>query len=209
MRLVVGLGNPGREYARTRHNIGFMAVDDLASNLAGLSTRARFRAQIAEGVRGGQKIVTVKPQTFMNLSGTSVREAIHWYKLDHEDVLIVVDDMDLQLGQIRLRGEGSAGGHNGLKSIFSELGTTAIPRLRVGIGRGGGSSTAHVLSRFNEEEAAELPDIVERAVAATERWIDVGLIAAMNEINQRPEKPKAAPKALPTPAQAATESTSS
>ena len=189
MRLVVGLGNPGREYARTRHNVGFLAVDELVGRLAGVSGRSRFRALVSEGVRGTEKIVTVKPQTFMNLSGTSVREAIHWYKLDLEDVLVVVDDMDLPLGQIRLRPDGSAGGHNGLKSIFSELGTTTVPRMRVGIGRGGGSSTAHVLSRFNESEAAELPEIVEHAVDATERWIDVGIVSAMNEINQRAEKP--------------------
>ncbi len=189
MRLVVGLGNPGREYARTRHNIGFHAVDELVARLAGVSGRSRFRAVLSEGVRGTEKIVTIKPQTFMNLSGTSVREAIHWYKLDLEDVLVVVDDMDLPLGQIRLRPDGSAGGHNGLKSIFSELGTTTVPRMRVGIGRGGGSSTAHVLSRFNESEAAELPEIVERAVDAIERWIDVGIVSAMNEINQRAEKP--------------------
>jgi len=189
MRLVVGLGNPGREYARTRHNVGFLAVDELVGRLAGVSGRSRFRALVSEGVRGTEKIVTVKPQTFMNLSGTSVREAIHWYKLDLEDVLVVVDDMDLPLGQIRLRPDGSAGGHNGLKSIFSELGTTTVPRMRVGIGRGGGSSTAHVLSRFNESEAAELPEIVERAVDAIDRWIDVGIVSAMNEINQRAEKP--------------------
>lgn len=193
MRLVVGLGNPGREYVRTRHNVGFLAVDELVGRLAGVSGRSRFRALVSEGVRGTEKIVTIKPQTFMNLSGTSVREAIHWYKLDLEDVLVVVDDMDLPLGQIRLRPDGSAGGHNGLKSIFSELGTTTVPRMRVGIGRGGGSSTAHVLSRFNESEAAELPEIVERAVDATERWIDVGIVSAMNEINQRAEKPAPAP----------------
>ncbi len=193
MRLVVGLGNPGREYARTRHNIGFLAVDELVGRLAGISGRTRFRAILSEGVRGTEKIVTIKPQTFMNLSGTSVREAIHWYKLDLEEVLIVVDDMDLPLGQIRMRPDGSAGGHNGLKSIFSELGATSVPRLRVGIGRGGGSSTAHVLSKFNEGEAAELPEIVERAADAVERWIDAGIVTAMNEINQRAERPKPAP----------------
>lgn len=196
MKLIVGLGNPGREYARTRHNIGFHVVDEIVGRLAGVSGRSRFRAMLSEGVRGTEKIVTIKPQTFMNLSGTSVREAIHWYKLDLEDVLIVVDDMDLPLGQIRMRTDGSAGGHNGLKSIFSELGTTTVPRLRVGIGRGGGSSTAHVLSRFNESEAAELPEIVERAVDATERWIDVGIITAMNEINQRAEKLQPQPQPI-------------
>lgn len=196
MKLIVGLGNPGREYARTRHNIGFHVVDEIVGRLAGVSGRSRFRAMMSEGVRGTEKIVTIKPQTFMNLSGTSVREAIHWYKLDLEDVLIVVDDMDLPLGQIRMRTDGSAGGHNGLKSIFSELGTTTVPRLRVGIGRGGGSSTAHVLSRFNESEAAELPEIVERAVDATERWIDVGIITAMNEINQRAEKLQPQPQPI-------------
>ena len=193
MKLVVGLGNPGREYARTRHNIGFLAVDELVGRLAGISGRTRFRALLSEGVRGTEKIVTIKPQTFMNLSGSSVREAIHWYKVDLDDVLIIVDDMDLPLGQVRLRPDGSAGGHNGLKSIFSELGTTSVPRLRVGIGRGGGSSTAHVLSRFNDDEAAELPEIVERAADATERWIDAGIITAMNEINVRPMPLKPAP----------------
>ncbi|CAN5380992.1 hypothetical protein BH09CHL1_BH09CHL1_27460 [soil metagenome] len=128
----------------------------------------------------------VAPQTFMNASGFAVQQAVNWYHIDVEDVLIVSDDLDLPFGQLRFRANGSAGGHNGIKSIIEQLGTSEIPRLKVGIGRGPGTATAHVLSRFSAEDAAELPDLVGRAADVVELWIRHGLLTAMNSANQRP-----------------------
>lgn len=185
MNVVVGLGNPGQEYARTRHNIGFMVIDRLKRELDGSVTRNRFKADITEGRWRSKKLVLVAPQTYMNLSGQSVREVKQWHHLDNEHLLIVYDDMDLPFGVLRMRASGSAGGHNGLKSISEQLGTQAIPRLRIGIGRGR-SSVGHVLSRFSQEESAALPDLIERAAAAVLSWVDRGIIPTMNDINATP-----------------------
>lgn len=190
MKIVVGLGNPGREYAATRHNLGFVVVDSLFAQLAGTPLRARFRSELAEAVDGGEKVIFVKPQTYMNLSGTAVREVAHWYRVAPEDVLIVLDELDLPFGAIRLRPSGSAGGHNGLGSIIEQLGTVEIPRLRIGIGRSHATARAQVLSRFAPAEAAELPDMVRRAADCALVWLREGMITAMNQCNQ-----KAAPAA--------------
>jgi PTH1 family peptidyl-tRNA hydrolase len=188
MRIVVGLGNPGREYASTRHNIGFMVINELARRSGADSVKKRFRSEIAEGLLRGEKIVLVAPQTYMNLSGHAVRDVVNWYHVPHEDVLIVFDDMDLPFGQLRLRKSGSAGGHKGLKSIIEQLGGTDIPRLRVGIGRGRSAATSHVLSRFSPEEAKALPDLIRTVADGIELWVAQGITAAMNEVNQRPKK---------------------
>lgn len=185
MKIVVGLGNPGREYAATRHNLGFMVVDSLFAQLAGTPLRARFRSELAEGVDAGQKIIFVKPQTYMNLSGAAVHEVAHWYRVAPEDVLIVLDDLDLPFGAIRLRPSGSAGGHNGLGSIIEQLGTVEIPRLRIGIGRSQATARAQVLSRFTPAEAAELPEMVSRAADCALVWLREGMISAMNQCNQK------------------------
>jgi len=190
MRIIVGLGNPGREYASTRHNIGFMVVNELARRSSAEGAKKRFRSEIAEGRLHGEKIVLVAPQTYMNLSGHAVREAINWYHVTHEDLLIVFDDMDLPFGQLRLRDKGSAGGHNGLKSIIEQLGDTDVPRLRVGIGRGRSSATSHVLSRFSPDEEKALPDLIAKVADAVELWMTQGVAAAMNEVNQRPKREK-------------------
>jgi len=187
LKVVVGLGNPGQEYARTRHNVGFMVIDRLKRELDSPVVRNRFKAEITEGRRKSLKLVLVAPQTFMNLSGQSVREVKNWFRLADSDLLVVYDDMDLPFGTLRMRGAGSAGGHNGLKSISEQLGTQMIPRLRVGIGRGRSTSTGHVLSRFSPEEEAELSDLIERASSAVLSWIDRGIIPTMNEINASPE----------------------
>lgn len=184
MKIIVGLGNPGREYERTRHNIGFNVTDELVRRLSGVSQRTRFRAIVREGVLGGTRFIVAQPQMYMNLSGVPVREIVNWYKIDLEDLLIVYDDMDLPLGQLRLRESGSAGGHNGMKSLIQELGTTQFARLRVGIGRGGGSSTAHVLSRFRPDEASEMTQTIDEAVDAIELWSERGAIEAMNIVNR-------------------------
>ena len=184
MKIIVGLGNPGREYERTRHNIGFHVTDELVRRLSGVSQRNRFRAIVRDGVLGGTKFIVAQPQMYMNLSGVPVREIVNWYKTDLDDVLIVYDDMDLPLGQLRLRADGSAGGHNGMKSIIQELGTTQFARLRIGIGRGSGSSTAHVLSRFRPEEARAMSQTIEDAVDAILLWSERGAIEAMNIVNR-------------------------
>ena len=186
VKVIVGLGNPGQEYAKTRHNIGFMVLDRLKRDLVSPTIKNRFKAEITEGWRNGEKIVLVAPQTYMNLSGQSVREVKQWHHLADEDLLVVYDDMDLPFGTLRMRPSGSAGGHNGLKSIGEQLGTLAIPRLRIGIGRGK-SSIGHVLSKFSPEETAELPQVIERAASAVGSWIDRGIVATMNEINSAPE----------------------
>lgn len=184
MKIIVGLGNPGREYERTRHNIGFEITNELVHRLQGISQRSRFRANVREGVLGSTKFIVAQPQMYMNLSGVPVREIVNWYKVELEDLLIVYDDMDLPLGQLRLRANGSAGGHNGMKSIIQELGSNQFARLRVGIGRGGGSSTAHVLSRFRPEEAGDMTQTVADAVDAIMLWSERGVIDAMNIVNR-------------------------
>jgi PTH1 family peptidyl-tRNA hydrolase len=184
VKIVVGLGNPGRDYAQTRHNIGFQVADELVRRLDGISERNRFRAVVREGVHGGTKFVVLQPQMYMNLSGIPVREAVNWYKVELGDLLIAYDDMDLPLGQLRLRADGSAGGHNGMKSVIAELGTQEVARLRIGIGRGGGASVAHVLSRFVPEEATIAQRAVEEAVDGILLWASRGTIEAMNLINR-------------------------
>lgn len=190
MRIIVGLGNPGREYANTRHNVGFMALAELAKRVMAEPPKRRFRADVAEAILHGEKLVLVAPQTFMNLSGLSVQEVLHWYHLPIDDLLVVYDDMDLPFGTIRMRGSGSAGGHNGLSSIIQQLGTNTVPRLRMGIGRGQSAATAHVLSRFNPVEEAALPKLIDAAVEAALRWVDTGLLPAMNAVNQKPVDPE-------------------
>jgi PTH1 family peptidyl-tRNA hydrolase len=189
VKIIVGLGNPGREYAATRHNLGFKVVDELARRFSVVERRSRFRAELAEIFVEGEKVVLVKPQTYMNLSGSSVREVAHWFKVDPGQLLIVADDIDLPFGTIRLRAAGSSGGHNGLKSIFAELGTQDVPRLRIGVGRGPGHATHQVLNRFNKDEERELPDIVRTAADCALEWRSQGIVPAMNRCNRRPDKP--------------------
>ena len=185
VKIVVGLGNPGREYAATRHNLGFMVVDELSRRFQSDGWRNRFRAEITQVSDGSDRLVLVKPQTYMNLSGTAVREAVRWYKATPEDTLIVVDDIDLPFQTIRMRAGGGSGGHNGLKSIFAELGTDAMPRLRLGIGRGNGDASRQVLSRFSTAEQDKVPSIVAAAADCVTAWNREGIIAAMNRCNRR------------------------
>ena len=185
MKIVVGLGNPGREYATTRHNLGFMVVDALARRSGASSGRKRLRAEIVEGRLDAHKLVFVKPQTYMNLSGHAVREVVRWYHAPPEDLLIILDDLDLPFGALRLRADGSAGGHNGLTSVLEQLGSRNVSRLRLGIGRGSGVAVAQVLSRFSADEERALPAIIDAAVDCVARWVTDGVIAAMNDCNRR------------------------
>jgi PTH1 family peptidyl-tRNA hydrolase len=184
-KLVVGLGNPGKEYVGTRHNIGFDVVDRLAAKWdCSLRNRSKFAAEVGEA--GG--VTLVKPQTFMNRSGAAVARLVNWLKLTPADVLVVVDDADLPLGQLRLRPSGGSGGHNGLRSIIEALGSEEFARLRVGIGRRapvGVDITNHVLGRFDASEREAARAATETAVEAVECCRKEGLTAAMNRFNRR------------------------
>jgi PTH1 family peptidyl-tRNA hydrolase len=181
-RLIVGLGNPGRDYSGTRHNVGFMVLDRLAA-ASGARLRAdkKWRAEVAET----DGVWLCKPQTFMNLSGESIGAFARFHRIGPKKVLVVLDDMALPLGRIRLREHGSAGGHNGLASILDHLGTREVPRLRVGIGPAEpGGATGHVLGRFALDERPLVEQSLDRAAEAVQFAQSHGLPAAMNHFNQ-------------------------
>ncbi len=189
MKAIVGLGNPGNQYAGTRHNIGFMVVDRLAQEHGAAPAKARFKSLVTEITIGTDKVVLLKPQTYMNLSGDAVRLMGHWYKLYADEILVVLDELDLPFGTVRLRERGSAGGHNGLSSVIQQLGTNEIPRLRIGIGRGRSSATTQVLSKFSPAEQQELPGVIEAAASASLIWVREGAISAMNAVNAASKTP--------------------
>jgi PTH1 family peptidyl-tRNA hydrolase len=185
MKLVVGLGNPGRDYVRTRHNVGFEVLE----SLAGRHRETWSRKPDAEIARWGQEAVLVKPQTYMNLSGSAVQRWQHFYKVALDDVLIVVDDVNLEAGRLRIRRSGSAGGHNGLKSIIASLGTDQFARLRVGVGGGERKNlSSHVLGRFTPDEEATIEAAIARAVEAVEVFVADGIVAAMDKYNRKDDK---------------------
>jgi peptidyl-tRNA hydrolase, PTH1 family len=193
-RLIVGLGNPGAKYDRTRHNIGFDLIDQLAKRWQiPVSDQKRFQGMVGEGwvnslaktLRERQKIVLLKPQTFMNLSGQSVRSVLDWYKLAPTEVLVLYDDLDLPLGKLRIRLAGSAGGHNGMKSIISHLGTPTFPRLRMGIGKSQDETISHVLGKFSAAESSIVTDILQLSADAVELSLGAGVEKAMNKYNNR------------------------
>jgi PTH1 family peptidyl-tRNA hydrolase len=191
--LVVGLGNPGPEYAATRHNIGFVVLDRLAAAYdCSFKRKLRFAAEVGELGSGEGKVVLAKPQTFMNRSGVTVNALVQWLKIAPGELLVVVDDADLPLGQLRLRLSGGSGGHNGLRSISEALGgSEAFPRLRVGIGRTapvGTDITHHVLGRFAAAERDSVAAAVAAAVAAVECCWKEGLTTAMNRFNRKAPK---------------------
>jgi len=185
LRLIVGLGNPGRAYQKTRHNIGFLCVDALARDWGLTFSRRRARAEVAEGMAGGRRVILAKPQTFMNDSGEAVRALMKRSNLTPADLLVIADDLDLPFGRPRLRGEGSSGGQRGIQSIINQLGTNQFPRLRVGIGRPppGVDPIDYVLTPFNAAEAAELPALLDRVVHGVDVLLAEGLDAAMNVVN--------------------------
>jgi len=185
---VVGLGNPGPEYAETRHNLGFKVIEALEPAL-GIEVRQRkFNARIGAGQHLGKKVILMKPWTFMNRSGEPVAAAVGFYKLDLRDLMVVVDDMALEIGSIRVRASGSAGGHNGLADIIEKLGTDAFARCRVGIGpRPSPDAVEHVLGRPESEEKPVLNRAILRARDAVLCWLEYGVDKTMNEFNRTPE----------------------
>ena len=184
MKLVVGLGTPGSKYEGTRHNIGFEAVDRLAEGDSGAKFSRQFDALFTEVRVDFQRVLLLKPQTFMNLSGRSVGQAAKFYKIDLGDILVVCDDLNLPLGKLRLRASGSDGGQKGLRDITAHLGSNAYPRLRIGIGERGEIDAAdYVLSRFRNSERAVVDDALILVSQAVAIWADQGLDKAMNRFN--------------------------
>lgn len=185
MKVIVGLGNPGAEYAETRHNAGFLAVDGYAEQLS-IEFRVKFQGQWAEAVGKTGKILLLKPQTYMNLSGRAVRELLQFYKIPCEDLLVVHDDMDLPLGKIRLRERGSAGGHNGIRSLIAELGTENFWRLKIGVGRPSANRdpAQYVLSPFTADELPVVEDVLESSGKVLDLWLNNEAVKAMNIYNR-------------------------
>ena len=188
MRIIVGLGNPGEKYSRTRHNVGFDVIDLLSAKLNIPVKKLKCRATIGEGMIGSEKIVLIKPQTFMNLSGLTVSDALSWYKVDPKDVLLIVDDIDLPLGQVRLRAKGGPGTHNGLRHIVQCTGTGDFPRVRVGVGAPPPEwdLADWVLSKYADEESRKIAyDAYLLAAEAALCWAENGIDLAMNRYNKR------------------------
>lgn len=183
--LIVGLGNPGREYRDTRHNVGFMAVDRFCEMQGVRLGKVKFQAIIGETRIGVEKVILAKPQTFMNLSGNAVASVVRFYKIALENVLVVHDDLDLPFGTLRLRPGGGAGGQKGLQSTIDRLGTQQFPRMRIGIGRPSGQmdAAAYVLQKFGSADQEELDMILRRAAEAIEIFVREGLDSAMNRFN--------------------------
>jgi PTH1 family peptidyl-tRNA hydrolase len=194
MKIVVGLGNPGKRYDGTRHNVGFAVIDSLASGVRAGRFQSRFQAQVCELVEDVGKILLVKPETFMNLSGRCVREIVDFYQLSLTDLLVVCDDLNLPLGKLRVRSKGTHGGHNGLRDIQAHLGTTDYARLRLGVDAPRDDAVDHVLGRFSPGERAVMEDAVSLAAQAVLVWASRGVEACMNQYNG-PKDPKGEPGA--------------
>lgn len=188
MKVVVGLGNPGSRYTGTRHNVGFDVVDSLAESPRASRFQGRFEADIAELLEEPHKILLVKPRTFMNLSGKSVRQVVDFYQVQLEDLLIVCDDINLPLGKLRIRARGTHGGHNGLRDIQNHLGTTDYPRVRIGVDAPQADAVDHVLGRFRPSERAVIEEAEQRAAQAVGMWIHQGIAACMNQYNADAQK---------------------
>jgi len=178
--MIVGLGNPGRQYERTRHNVGFMVVDELARRLSIENWKTKDDAR--QAYDSGRRLVLVQPQSYMNNSGVPVRLIASWYRVKPQDLLVVFDDMDIPYGRVRMRPFGGHGGHNGMRSIIATMGDQ-FPRIRFGIGRPNNESIDHVLSPFTAEELRELPVLVDAAATCAERWMKNGVDDAMQFIN--------------------------
>lgn len=187
MKLIVGLGNPGEKYADTRHNIGFKVIDQLANQLAIPLDKRKFKAEYGIDNIEGKKVILCKPQTYMNLSGEAVRPLLDYYDIAIDNMLVIYDDLDIAPGKLRLRQKGSAGGHNGMKSIIYHVGSEQFKRLRFGIGRPSHPRMQvvdYVLARFLPDERPVIDASIEKAAKACEKWITTPFSEVMNEFNQ-------------------------
>ncbi len=183
MYLVVGLGNPGEKYDRTRHNVGFDIINLCESKYNFSINRTKFRGMYGETTIAGEKVIFLKPQTFMNLSGDSIREIANFYKIPTENIIIIYDDISLEVGRIRIKEKGSSGGHNGIKSIISQMATQEFPRIKVGVGQPNEDLVEFVLGRFSKEEREIIRKTFDVAVEAVEVIISKGVQEAMNRFN--------------------------
>ena len=195
MKIIAGLGNPGAEYAHTKHNVGFMLVDALAEELGLDAWREKFNALVAEGRIGAEKVLLVKPLTYMNESGRALAPLLDWYKLAPEELIVVHDDMDIAVGTIRLRRKGSAGGHNGIKSLLAHIGSQEFSRVRIGIGRPlpGWTVVRHVLAPFSAEDGPKVHEAIAYLLPAVECIVTDGIDMAMNRYNPRKKKAEKQP----------------
>ena len=187
MYLIAGLGNPTREYEKTRHNVGFSVIDVLADKYNIDVSDRKHKALCGKGVIEGEKVLLLKPQTFMNLSGESIREAVDYYKIDPDDIIVIYDDISLDPGQLRIRLKGSAGGHNGIKNIIAYLGTQEFPRIKVGVGANPPKMDLadYVLSRFGAEEQKIMDEAFGEAAEAAVMMMTTGAERAMNHYNAK------------------------
>lgn len=189
MKLIVGLGNPGRKYEQTRHNVGFIVAEKIAVLTSAGAAKTKFEGELAESNLGGEKLAILCPHTFMNASGQSVRKALDFYKLEHTELLVICDDLNLASGRLRIRPSGSAGGQNGIKDIIRHLGSDAFARLRVGIDRppAGWSVTDYVLGKFSKTESETFETATTSAAHAAICWANEGIGKAMNQYNVHPD----------------------
>lgn len=195
MFVIVGLGNPGRDYANTRHNAGYMALDILADRFNIDISRHNFRSVYGEGRIGSEKVVLAKPETFMNNSGFAVRDLVAWYKVPHDRLIVVYDDADIPVGTLRMRDKGSAGTHNGMKSIVYQLGYDDFPRVRIGIGGAEHGMVGHVLGPFSDEEKPEVLRTLRDAASAVELIVRGRMSEAQAQFNHKGKNnPKPAPR---------------
>jgi len=183
MYLVIGLGNPGDEYKQTRHNVGFDVIDLMASKYNVSVNRVKFKGVCGEITIASEKVILLKPSTYMNLSGESVQKAAAFYKIPSENIIIIYDDISLAAGKLRIRSKGSAGGHNGIKSIIENMGSDIFPRIKIGVGQPEKSLVAYVLGRFSGEDRILVEKTFEASIKAVEVIIEKGITEAMNDFN--------------------------
>ncbi|NEU32545.1 aminoacyl-tRNA hydrolase [bacterium LRH843] len=185
MKLVVGLGNSGDKYNGTRHNVGFDCIDRLSEQLQIELNESKFKGVFGRGIAGGEKVILLKPLTYMNLSGESVRPLMDYYNIDIRDLLVIYDDLDLPTGKIRLRQKGSAGGHNGIKSLIAHLGTQEFNRIRVGVDRptNGEPVANYVLGRYRPDERDAVNESIDKSAKAVEAWLSAPFLEVMNKFN--------------------------
>ncbi|GAA0438189.1 MAG: aminoacyl-tRNA hydrolase [Bacillota bacterium] len=186
MKCIIGLGNPGKKYNGTRHNVGFMVIDELLHRHSWKLNKSKYKGDYTIVHLDGEKVLLLEPQTFMNLSGDAVRPLMDYYDIKLEDILIIYDDLDLPVGKIRLRQKGGHGGHNGIRSIIDHLGTKDFKRIRIGVGRPTSSVSVvdYVLSNFSKGESEAVSDSIGRAADACEAWLSASFSQVMNEYNQ-------------------------
>ena len=183
MFLIVGLGNPGKEYEGTRHNIGFEAIDYIADKYNIELNRIKFKGIFGEGMINGKKVILLKPTTYMNLSGESIREVVNFYKISNEDIIVIYDDISLEVGRLRIREKGSHGGHNGIKSIIANLSSDVFPRVKIGVGGPKGDLVSHVLGKFSNSEIEVLRESIMATSEAVATILSRDTKEAMNKFN--------------------------